>query len=104
MDGAILKGTSLYQADVDAATFYGTDMDGKALPEATVRSKCDLPPIEWRGDCYAARPPAFVPRDGGCAVVGGYLAVWFGRPDFPVDNAWKFRVGDDDWVVIPESD
>ncbi len=73
------------------------------LSSDELAQKCDEPAIEWRSDCYAERPPAFVAGEGGCAYLGGYLAVWHGRQSFSEPH-WLFEVGDEVWTVIPESD
>ena len=72
------------------------------LTPEELAAQCDEPRIEWRSDCYAQRPAQFMPGDGGCAHLGGYLAIWFGRQPFEAGNV--FVIGDDEWHVIPESD
>ena len=82
--------------------FTGTSL----LGAAELAEKCDERAVEFRSDCYAERPAQFVVADGGCAVLGGYLAVYYERPpegaDDPADN--RFPVGDDVWWIFPESD
>lgn len=50
------------------------------LVAAELAEKCDKRPLEFRSDCHAERPAKFVVADGGCAVLGGYLAVYYERP------------------------
>jgi hypothetical protein len=79
---------------------------GSGLGESELASTCDQPEIEFRSDCYANRPATFVPDEGGCAYLGGYLAVWHGEHpeigDGTVD--YRFPVDDDVWWIQPESD
>jgi hypothetical protein len=95
-------------ADLDPAP--GEDTSGTTLlAEPALVARCDDPPVEFRGDCYAQRPATFVAGEGGCAVLGGYLAVYYG--DHPAgtwdgvdDPMYRFTVGDDTWWIYPESD
>lgn len=95
-------------ADLDPAP--GEDTSGTTLlTEPALVARCDDPPVEFRGDCYAQRPATFVPGDGGCAVLGGYLAVHYrdhpaGTWDGVDDPMYRFTVGDDTWWIYPESD
>lgn len=88
--------------------FYGVDPSvdddpDVVLTEPQLVERCDAPAIEWRDDCYADRPPRFVVRDGGCAHLGGYLAVWAGtRADARSDQ--RFSVDGTTWTIFPESD
>jgi len=93
--------------------FYGYDVDlnestgTSLLPEAELASRCDQPDVEFRSDCYAERPATFTPGEGGCAVLGGYLAVYFTDPpagDGTADDQFRFPVGDSVWWIYPESD
>jgi hypothetical protein len=91
--------------------FYGSDAADTStgtslLGEPALVERCDEPAVEFRSDCYAERPPAFVPADGGCAVLYGYFAVFFDQPPagFPSGAEHAFRVGDDEWWIYPESD
>lgn len=95
---------------VDGAPGSGGDTTGTSLlTEPELAGRCDQPQPEFRGDCYAARPAAFVAGEGGCAVLGGYLAVFYGDPpENPADGAtdpmYRITVGDDVWWIYPESD
>ena len=76
------------------------------LTESELVAKCDRPQIEFRSDCYAERPATFVPSEGGCAYLGGYLAVWYGEHPEIGDGTsdYRFPVDDDIWWIQPESD
>jgi hypothetical protein len=79
------------------------------LTEPELASRCDQPRIEFKAGCYAPRPATFVPGEGGCANLGGYLAVYYGAPADPTsgyatDPTHRFQVGDDVWWIYPESD
>jgi len=84
--------------------FYDHDQRSfeELLKPEELAAQCDVPELEWRSDCHAERPAQFVPGDGGCAYLGGYLAVWHGQQTFEGGDA--FEVGDDVWTVVPESD
>jgi cytoskeletal protein RodZ len=88
----------------------GADTTGTSLlTEPELAGRCDVPQPEFRADCYAARPETFVAGEGGCAVLGGYLAVFYGEPpenpwDGATDPMYRFAVGDDVWWIYPESD
>ena len=92
--------------------FYGYDVDldeptGTTLiTEAQAVERCDAPTIQFRDDCYAERPPSFVPGVGGCADLGGYLAVYHLAPPEggAPDELYRFSVGEDVWWIYPESD
>lgn len=96
--------------------YYGYDMDDNQttgtslLAEPELASRCDDPQPEFRSDCYAERPAAFVPGEGGCAVLYGHLAVYYDQPPDSSDPAdtndptHRFAVGDDVWWIYPESD
>lgn len=72
-------------------------------PEA-LAARCDQPAIEWRSDCYDTQvPDDFEPRVGGCAYLGGHLAVHYG--DAAGDSGAVFEGADGDrWWIVPESD
>ncbi len=72
------------------------------LTAEELAAQCDESPIEWRSDCYHQRPTQFVPGDGGCAHLGGYLAIWLGRQPYEAGDV--FEIDNDEWHVIPESD
>ena len=74
--------------------------------QAEIDRECGRGRIGWRSDCYADRPSRFIPRNGGCAYLRGYLAVWFlpAYPTRPVYPPHIFRVGQSTWVIQPESD
>jgi len=79
------------------------------LTEPELADRCGRPQVEFRSDCSAPRPATFVPGEGGCAHLGGYLAVYYGTaPALPSgvanDPAYRFAVGDDVWWIVPESD
>jgi hypothetical protein len=78
---------------------------GSGLGEPELAGTCDQPRIEFRSDCYADRPATFVPGEGGCAYLGGYLAVFHGQdPQADGSGDFTFPVGDDVWFIHPESD
>lgn len=78
------------------------------LAEPELANRCDSPAPEFRSDCYAERPATFVPGEGGCAVLYGHLALYYGEPpdssDYANDPRHRFAVGDDVWWIYPESD
>lgn len=93
------------------ARFYGVDHNinepgSTPLAPDELSRRCDEPPIEWRADCYAEDvPDTFEPGVGGCAVLGGYLAVRYGD-DVVTDGGGAVFDGanGDRWWIVPESD
>ena len=88
--------------------FYGFDLDEDLntvpLSEPELQERCDRGEITWVEDCYdETRPDHFTANAGGCAVLGGYLAVTHGAPPAG-DEMYLFRVGQDSWTIRPESD
>ena len=100
--GSLASATIAVRAACREFYDHSQENSEELLTPEELTAQCDVPDVDWRSDCYAERPAQFVPSDGGCAHLGGYLAVWYGRQTF--EGGGAFDVGDEVWTVIPESD